>query len=260
MRLSRRVALGGAQLDEVHEAVVIRGVDTGSAKESVQAVSRMGGSGQRVTTRHFETLDVVVTLAIDLPKRELSARREAWEAVCAWALAGGWLEVNYLQDRRMWVDLVILPGGGDLWKWTEDFQITFRAYAVPFWQDAEPQSVGVRGVSSWSGAIGNPGHYESVADATFRNTSGQAMTSFSITVGGNTLSLSGFSLASGADLIISHGTDGLLRITAGGVSIYDKRSADSADDLYVAPGTAAISMTAGRAGTLTVSIYGRYAG
>ena len=59
--------------------------------------------------------------------------------------------------------------------------------------------------------------------------------------------------------MISQGTDGLLRITAGGVSIYDKRSADSADDLYVAPGTAAISMTAGKAGTLTVSVYGRYA-
>jgi hypothetical protein len=259
MRLSRRVALGGVQLDEIHERIVIRGVDTGVPKETVESVNRMGGAGSRITRHHWETLEVSVTFAIDVPKSNMALRREIWEDVVSWAQTGGWLTAEGMDDRRMWAEKAVLPGGGDLWEWLSEYTIVFRAYGVPFWQDVEPRSVGVRGVSSWTGTIGNPGHFETVADVTFHNSSAQAMTSFAITVGGNQISLSGFTLAAGADLIISHSEDGLLRITAGGVSIYDKRSADSADDLYVAPGTAAISMTAGKAGTLTVSVYGRYA-
>lgn len=259
MRLSRRIALDGVQLDEIHSSIVIRGIDTGVPKESIAAVNRMGGSGQRITTQHWETMDVAVRFAINVPKRQMALRREVWESVMAWALKGGWLTVGYMPDRRLYVDKAILPGSGDLWNWTEEFTITFRAYNVPFWQDANPNAVAVRGVSSWSGTLGVPGHFRTVADVTFRNTSGSAMTAFLVTAGGNTLALSGISLTSGAELLIHHGTDGLLRITAGGVSVYNKLTESSSDDLYLDPGTAAISVTAGRSGNVTVSCFGRYA-
>ena len=259
MILSRRIALGGVQLDTLHERIVIRSIDTGTLKESVNAVNRMGGFGQRVTGQHIETMDVVVKFAIDVPMTNMALRRSVWEDVIAWALRCGWLTVNFMPDRRIYVDKAILPGSGDLREWTEDFTITFRAYNVPFWQDVNPNAVAERGVSSWAGTLGVPGHLRTVADVTFKNTSGSAMTSFSITCGGSTLSLADISLANNADLVISHGTDGLLRITAGGTSVYNKLTAASADDLYMNPGTAAISMTAGKAGNVTVSCYGRYA-
>lgn len=259
MILSRRVALDGAYLDEIHEAIVIRGINTGVPHEDLQAVSRMGGWGQRVTRQHWESMDVTVTFAIDVPKRNMELRREIWEDVVSWALGCGWLTVNYMPDRRLRVDKAILPGSGDLWAWTDSFTITFRAYNVPFWQDANPSAVAARNVSSFSGVLGVPGQFRTVADVTFHNGSGSAMTSFSITVAGRTIALSGISLANGADLVISHGTDGLLRVTAGGTSVYDKITSSSADDLYMDPGTAAISMTAGKSGNITVSCYGRYA-
>lgn len=259
MRLSRRIALGDVQLDEIHSSIVIRGIDTGVPKESIAAVNRMGGAGQRMTGQHWETMDVAVRFAIDVPKRQMELRREIWESVMAWALRGGWLTVGHLPNRRLYADKAILPGSGDLWEWTEEFTITFRAYNVPFWQDANPSAVAVRGVSTWSGTLGVPGHFQTVADVTFRNTSGSTMTGFSVTAGESTLTLSGISLANNADLVIHHGTDGLLRITAGGVSVYDKLTESSSDDLYIDPGTAAVSMAAGKAGNLTVQCFGRYA-
>ena len=258
MILSRRVALNGVQLDGIHSAVVIRGVDTGVPKESIQAVNRMGGAGQRVTTQHWETLDVSVDFAINVPAGQMALRRQIWESVMEWAIPGGWLTVDHLPDRRMWADKVILPGSGDLREWTESFRLTFRAYSVPFWQTVNPAVVAARGVSSWSGTLGVPGHFRTVADVTFHN-NGSTCTSFSVNCGGNVITLSGISLASGADLRIFHGTDGLLRMTAGGASVYNKRSAGSADDLYLDPGTAAISITAPQAGNVTVECYGRFA-
>ena len=81
MILSRRFSLGGKQLDEIDEAVVIRNVDTGVSHESVSAVNRMGGYGQRMTSQHWESLEVSVTFAINVNKRELERRREIFDAV-----------------------------------------------------------------------------------------------------------------------------------------------------------------------------------
>lgn len=59
MILSRRVSLGGKQLDEIDEMIVIRKVDPGVAHEAVQAVNRMGGFGQRMTNQHCDPAQAV---------------------------------------------------------------------------------------------------------------------------------------------------------------------------------------------------------
>ena len=59
MILARRAALNGEQLDEIHDAIVIRRIDPGVTKETVQAVSRMG-AGQRMTGEHWDTLEAAV--------------------------------------------------------------------------------------------------------------------------------------------------------------------------------------------------------
>ena len=255
MILSRRVALGGIQLDELDESIVIRSVDTGVPHETLSAVNRMGGAGQRMTTQHWETLDVSVRWAMDIPKTDLARRREVFEAVTAWALKAGWLTVSYMADRRMYVDKVILPGSGNLWSWTDEFTITFRAYNVPFWQDTLP--VTTQGnVASGRMYIDVRGHAQTVLDAEIRNISGIMIPNLSISAGGNTLTFTGVNLGGNATLKIHHGTDGLLRIEVGGSSVYHKYS--GADDLYVNPGSVAVDYSADRAGILTVTNYGRW--
>lgn len=256
MILSRRVALGGVQLDEIHEAIVIRSIDPGVPNETINAVERMGGAGQRITGQHWNTLDVQVTYAIDVPKDQLELRRQIFEAVNAWALRKGWLTVNYMTNRRVYVDKAVLPGSKDLWEWTSDYTITFRAYNVPFWQDELP-SQAVSGIAqNGTVAIAVGGNTESVLDATFANKSGMTIQNFRITANGNTIQLTGISLGGNASLAISHGTDGLLRIMKGNTSIYSKYT--GADDLYVNPGNTAVTYAADRAGVLTVQNYGRY--
>lgn len=256
MRLNRRVALNGVQLDEIHERVVVRGIDTSVPSETVNAVSRMGGAGQRMTNQHWDVLEVRVTFAIDVPKKETLLRREIWEAVMAWAVSGGWLTVSYLENRRMWAEKVVFPSSGDLWNWTEDYTITFRAYGIPFWQEEAPSTVERDVYSGGTVIVPVNGNVDTVLDVSFLNQSGVTIPSFAVTANGQTLQLTGIALAANETLIIGHDKTGLLYVTAGGRSVYSCLSGD--DDLTVSPGTVSVRIMVPRAGHLTVSSYGRY--
>lgn len=256
MILSKRIALGGVQLDELHERIVIRSIDPGVTRETVNAVARMGGSGQRMTGQHWDTLEVSVTYAIDVPKYELVLRRQIFDMVNSWALRKGWLTVNWLENRRFYVDKVVLPGSGDVWAWTNEFTITFRAYGIPFWQDALPAQVSSGTTANGTVALQVSGNVQSVLDVTFRNMSGMTINNFWVQANGNRITLSALGLGGASYLYITHGTDGLLRIRRDGTSVYEKYT--GADDLFVNPGVVSVSFAADRAGILTVQNYGRW--
>lgn len=259
MILSRRVAMNGQYLDTLYGSIVIRGIEFDAPKMNIQTIDKMGGVGQRVTSCRYETLDVIVKWAMDVPKSDLIMRRKIYEDVCRWANHGGWLTVNFLPDRRLWVDKTELSSAGDLRDWTGEYTITFRAYSVPFWQDVFPSSISQTSYSGGTLSLPIPGAFRTVLDIEFKNTSGSTLNTFSVAVGGYTIGLSGLSCANNSTLKITHGTDGLLKILVGTTSKYDKRTAASADDLYVDPGTASVTVTTERSGNLTISAYGRYA-
>lgn len=256
MILSRRVALGGVQLDELHDAIVIRGVDTGVTHNTTGAVSRMGGFGQRMTGEHWDSLDVIVRFAIDITKRQMEERKAVFDAVIAWARRKGWLTFNYMTNRRIWVDSVVYPSAGDAWDWTNEYTITFRAYNVPFWTEETPNQAVIDLSSGGRTWIDVNGNVDSVLDVTFQNRSGMEIPNFTVTANGNTISLTGIALGGSETLTISHGTDGLLRIFAGSRSVYANYT--GADDLFVQPGRLPVDFSATRAGKLTVHSYGRW--
>lgn len=256
MILSKRVALGGVQLDELHERIVIRSVDPGVPKETVTAASRMGGVGQRMTSQHWDTLEVSVGFAIDVPKTAMALRRQIFDTVMTWAMRKGWLTVNWMTDRRLYVDKVVLPDGGDMFEWTNEYTLVFRAYNVPFWTDVTPSQVSSGTVSSGSVSAQVGGNVRSVLDVSFRNRSGMTINNFWVQANGNRITLKGLGLGGSSTLTINHGTDGLLRITIGSTNVYSRYT--GADDLYVDPGKVTVSFSADRAGTLTVQNYGRW--
>lgn len=258
MILSRRVALNGQNLDELHGSIVISGIEFHAPSENIQTIGRVSGTGLRVVSQRYESLEAVIRWAMDVPKTNLFLRRQIYESVVCWAMRTGWLTVNFAPGRRMYVDKTVLMDPGDLRNWTDEYTITFRAYSVPFWQDEIPMEVSKTSYSGGSFNIYVPGAFRTVADVEFKNTSGSTLDTFSIGVGGNTISLTGLGIANNGTLKITHGTDGLLKILAGSSSAYSKRSAGSADDLYCEPGTAGVSVTTQRAGNLKVSVYGRY--
>ena len=256
MILSRRASLGGVQLDEVHDSIVIKSMDPGVPNEDVQAEARMGGYGQRMTGQHWNTLEARVEFGIDVYKRDMELRREVFDAVLAWAKAKKWLVFSNMPDRRMYVDKVILPGSGDLWNWTATYTIGFRAYGVPFWQQITPTTAVKKSVSNGSVNIEVGGTAPSVLDVSFRNISGKTIPNFTVKAGKQRIDVKGVNLGGSETLKISHGTDGLLKITAGSRDVYELYSGD--DDLYVEPGPVTVSVEAICAGELTVTNYGRF--
>lgn len=259
MKLSRRVALDGIQLDEVDASVVIQGADPGTPRESISAVSVWGGSGQRITGEHFDVLEASVTYAINKPKESMADRRTVFDKVNKWAKKG-WLTMNFMTGKRMRVDKVILPAMGDPRNQSSEWTITFRAYNVPFWQDATATSVTdtLTAATEKTKTVSNPGNATTVLDVEFTNTSGETCTTFEVKIGTKKLELTGLSLANNAKLTIGHGTDGRLTITAGSANVYGKQTAGGLTDLYLQPGDNTVKVKAEKAGSVTLSCYGRY--
>lgn len=263
MILSRRVSLGNVHLDEIDDAVVIRGVDTGVAHENVNAVNRMGGFGQRMTQQHWEALEVGVTFAIDVNKRDLARRREVFDKVMAWASQKAWLRTTSQPGKRMRVDKTIFPSAGDLRDWTNEYTITFRAYGVPFWQEVSPAGMEVESIREGGITFEVGGTVPTVADVTAQNISGQTINTMTITVGGNSFIFEKLALAGGETLFISHRSDGVLQLRAGTEgntrSVFSLRTPASADDLVCGPGTVSVDIVSQRAVRLTVTAAGRFA-
>lgn len=267
MICARRVALDGAELDQANSAIVIHSVETGDGKENFSAVSMASGSGQRVTNHHRDTMDIIVRFAILIRKNNLAGRAAALEAANAWAARakdGAWLTVNYKTNRRAWVKLVQAPGEGSLWDYTKDFQITFRAYSVPYWQETEASStVTIEAAASGTGLITLQGSADTVADVTMTNEGSGTVNNCSVVVDGNEMEFESLGLAVGESLVIDHADDGLLRIRILDTNedyrdVMDKRTPESSDDLYCRTGLRYISFTADYACSMTLECKGRF--
>lgn len=258
MKLSRRIAINGNQLDQVDPSIVIRSIDPGTTKETVQTSGKAGGSGQRVTEKHWDSLEVSVSYAINIPKKQLAARRAVFDAVNAWALQKGWVTINYMPGKRMYAQSVTIPSSGDLWEWESEFTITFRAYGVPFWQDSTPTTVET---SDGVGILTVPGTVQTVCDVDLTNTSGSTVDTLVLRAGNNEFRFTDLGLENNQRLVIGHWAEtGDLYIRKYNGSIYNsvmnKRTGGSSDELYAGPGTTPVMIGGGL--TATFSVYGRY--
>jgi hypothetical protein len=267
MILKRRASLDRVQLDEIDGRILIQGIEPAAGKDQMNTVSLWGGDGSRVTGEHRDTLDVVIKFSLDIKRDAFEERSEIFEKVMAWAVGGGWLRVSTKPNRKLRVIAAQLPAEGDALEWTNRYSITFRAHGVPFWQDEYTENVRAASVSSLSRSFNVGGSARTVMEASFQNTSGSTINSFTLSCGGSTIQLSSLGLANGETLVIDHADDGrrcVLRIRIRGTggsyrSALDKRTAASSADLWVKPGNIAVSLSAGGAGTLLLSCTGRFA-
>ena len=238
MVLSHRVALNSVQLDELDSRITVDNILEDTGKDTINAVGFGGRDGQRLTQRRRDYLDVTIKFKIDIRKHFMSEREEVLEAVNAWAMAGGWLTVNYKPGRKLRVVCVKLAAVGDAWEWTRQYEITFRAYGVPYWQEENAASVTFRGNS---GVLTVNGTAPTVAEVEFGNTSGGTINALTISCGASQMTFGSLGLLSGEVLVIDHDDTGLLRIRICSVtgvyrSAMAARTASSADDMFVNPG------------------------
>ena len=261
MELAHRAALNGAQLDEIDPRIIIKGIEGGAGKETVTSVNTGKGDGTRITGKRRDTVDVQVRFSMNIRRENITERGAVLEAVNAWAMRGGWLTVNYKPNRRLWVDEIVTPGEGDLWKRLSEYTITFRAHAVPYWQEENASSASSGSGTSGSGAIQVAGSAETVMDAELRNLSGATINTVSIQIGGHTMTFENLGMGNGESLVIDHvisSGKNVIRIRVGGRSAMALRTEGSADEFEVTPGACGFSFSAQRACRLTVSCRGRF--
>lgn len=267
MVLQRRVALNGVYLDDLDNRIVITSVETADGKENFTAVDTAAPYGQRITGERRGTLDVVIKFRIRNYGRTtlgMQQRSAVLEGINAWAAPGGYLTVNFKADRRLYVKLVQAPGEGSLWDFSKEFQMTFRAYGIPYWEQNLVRSYTTGGgLASGFQTITVEGSAKTHIGIALRNTSGMVINTAQITVAGETMIFSALQLQANEVLLIDHTEDGLLRIRIRNTSnayrsVMSKRSTESTDDFVVSPGVYGCSFAAQRACAMTVSWRARY--
>lgn len=292
MQLSRRVVFNGVRLGDVSPYVVVKSVDRGAPKKNTQAADRLGGFGQRITQEHWQTLDATVTFAIDVPKEKGGLRAHVFSMVRNWACgslgygrpADPWLKIDFagrgseivgvivpsingntninlnpFAGQRLYVDEVIFPGAGDLYDWTKEYTITFRAVSVPFWQDSmETSGESVIGTEI-PVTLNVPGNIRTPVNAIIRNRSGMNIDNLLVWTELSQISFSNLGFGRNEYLYITHGDTGLLSIMKGSsslASVYSKYS--GSDDLLILPGVKTVWFRADRGCSMSVSVCGRY--
>lgn len=251
MILSRRIAMENEWLDELDDSIVIQSVKPGVANKTVNSVSRMSGTGHRITEERWDPMETAVTFAIDLPKRELKARQEVFDKVVTWASRKGMIRVNSKTNKYLYVEQTTIEGGFDFWDWTKEYTITFKAYSIPFWQSnritgnfVSQDNYGTQNKAELP-VVG--GDMKTVVDLTITNNSGATIPTIEITTEResrnviSTLKLQNVKFQSGQYITVHHGDDGVLRIrrykSDGSYdAIMECVSSDSSDDLFITPG------------------------
>lgn len=261
MQLAHRVSLGGVQLDEIDDRINIKSVEEAAGKETLSAVSAALGCGQRITQWRRDTLEVTVKFSMLIDSDDMEGRSELLEKINAWAISGGYLRVNYKKNRRLYVVCAQAPGAGDQWEWTSVYSITFRAYAIPYWEE-NTEITGATGTgSSGSVKLEVNGSVETQVRISLANMSGATINNVTINAAGKVMVFTSLGLAGGETLTIDRAIIGnqlIQRIRIGSRSVLKKRTTDSADSLTVSPGVRTISFSADRACKMTAGVRGRF--
>lgn len=262
MILTRRVSLNDVQLDSLDGRILIQGVEDGTPRRSVNAVSIYGTDGQRMTGDRREALDITVRFAIMLGKRQAEERDKIFDKVLLWASSGGWLRYSGKPGKMIYVKCTATPGVGDYTQWNSDYSLTFRAYGVPYWvSETETQKSAVR-VSSKALTLSNAGTTKSPLEMEFTNNSTECNT-VQISANGRVIRLTDLGLETNETLVIDHDSDGLQRIRirdTDGVyrSAMASRTEASADEVWLFPGSNRVTLSAQKAGDITVRCRGRF--
>lgn len=221
----------------------------------IQNSEKPGGYGQRMLSKKRQSLKVALECQIR-ELYDLAVRTRAAEELSRW-VQGSILELSNHPDRRLQCYCSAEPTLGAVRDYTSTIRVEFTADAVPYWEDKLSSEIAFS-ASSGSGTLLVPGTVETPVCISVKPT-GAALSSFSVTVAGQTIALSSLGVAKNSLLYIERDARDDLCIRSGATSLMSKRSAASADDLFVKPGSAAVSFAANTTCTVTISARGRWA-
>lgn len=227
-----RVALDDKQLDSVAPGIIIRDISYSAPAEQHAASALAARNGMHVQKTTYGTSSV--TVSFEIHEADVKKRHDVCRKVQAWAAGGGWLTTNDKTGLRLRVRCSALPSINSAMRWTERLSMVFTAYEKPLWEDVYPTyvvSYEESGAPKLLYVDGSGG--ETVVDVTVENAGDAAIESLSVFAGSAYIELQNLELAVGAKLEIGHDENDLLFIRADGVSVMNKRTAESSDDLVI---------------------------
>ncbi len=223
---------------------------------------RPGRSGLLLLSAKRQTLKVAAEIAIR-EVYDLAVRAAHRETLTAWAHGllngqngGRTLRVSNHPDRHLTVACTADPALGPVRDFTAVARAEFTAYQVPFWESNLPAGWTMTGVSGSSSPI-IPGTARTPVLLTV-TPSGGTLTTFTATLNGDFVALTGLSVPAGSSLTFARDPLDNLLITAAGASVLSRRTQDSADDLIAAPGLNNLSFSANTACEVQARVYARW--
>lgn len=231
-----RAAMNGVQLDSLDDRIIITDIIEDAPSESVTTNERPSG-GTYLTA--VSTQSITVRIAVEVHTQSVSERRAVVAKIARWGQSG-FLTASDRPDQRIHIDKMTLPTLDSL-KWTEALEFQLTAYSCPWWEDIDAQTV-TGNTARYSDAwFTNTGDMPMTVDVTATVATGtmtgiilaSGYTQDGTSVMEHTMTFTGLTVAAGESFTLSHDSDGILHIEAAGISVLDKRSASSADDLII---------------------------
>ena len=252
MRTDITCALGGVSLHELDSRIYVEDIKEDTAID-MQTSNRARYGLFPLTNPEHQSLTITVTAFVKEKNRV--DRMAVIQKIRGWA-GQGWLTTSDRPGLRLYVFCTKI-NSVESFDITNRIEIEFSAYGEAYWQETSPVTVSVSSaVSSDIKSITPRGTQDCFLEAQI-TPSGGTLTSVSISVGSQTLALSGLSVASGETLKISYDELHLLSIKKGSTSYLSKRTAASVDDINLSAGVAnSVSLTFDTACTYTLTARG----
>ena len=223
------VWLNGIALSAVDPTILVQSVQEGAPKIALSTGGPARSDGLRLLYRSRQSLSVSVTFAFR-EHIDFTRRASAMDAVRSW-FRDGQLMLWHRPEQILNVRAADFPELGNPRAWTRSMKMTFTAYEWPFFLDAD-ETVRTLTGSSANGNIFLRGNGPA-ARASVSVTSESAVTSLTLTAGDTSISLADLNVTAGSEIKIGYDDQMIQYIKAGNVSILQKRTAASADDLLI---------------------------
>lgn len=224
-----------------------------SGRATYTAAQGADGRSRRKMTR--DTLKITITFTV-YEWEDVYAREAAIEAANAWA-RDGWLEISTKLDRRVRVVCTGRAAPKKPRDHNEEFTLTFESSGAPFWEDKTPRTYNLAGTAKTEN-VSVPGTRTTAPANVAIMPTGGTLQTLTLTFGDTAMRFAGLGVPVGTALILDHDENGYLRIMAGSVSKYARRTADSDDELTCLPGVQAAGFTANVSCGVAFSVRGRY--
>lgn len=219
-------ALDGVLLSSLNESICVLDIREDAPAMRTAALA-LHPEGQHLLHQQRESLTVHAVFAIH--EEDPTLRREAMQAVRAWAAKGGLLTTSDRTGLQLAVICTSLPSASSE-DWTETLTLTFRSTRIPYWEDAAPTSA----LGSGEQTLTVPGSADfAPVDVMLINEGAEAVTSLTLHCGETQMTFEGIALEAGGIFAMIQ-TSGTLMAKISGQSVLACRTADS-DDLLLAP-------------------------